>query len=129
MRDPYTPAQHSTLTTPLTHARPIGPIRRAMRGFLLWLAGVVQGHPVWPYPLDQFFALEDRPGRCYLWTVHPSLTEDEAASIASAFREEFVRKFHREPRALHIVTPDVASLRRLSKADAELIMPWLRSEE
>lgn len=128
-RDPYKPAQHHATPTPLTAAKPLGPLRRALRAFLLWLAGVVQGHPVWPYPLEQFFALEDRPGRVYIWTLRAEMTDEDALAMAAAFNEEFTRKFGRPTRALHIVTPSIDALRSMSRESAErMIVPWLREE-
>ncbi len=129
MRNPYVAAQHSTKKTPVTEAKPIGPIRRVIRRFLLWVVGVLQGHPVWPYPLEQFFALEDRPDRIYVWSLHESLSDGDAQELAAQFAGEFIRKFHREPRAVHIMTPDVESIRRLTREEAErFIVPAFRQE-
>lgn len=115
--------------SPLFEADP-SPWRRRLRDVLLWLAGKVQGHPIWPYPLEHFYALEDRPSRCYVWTLHPEYTEDEAAALAESFNSAFIRRSNREPRALHVFTPHVDVLRRLDKEDAERhIIPWLKQEQ
>lgn len=104
-------------------------IRRILLRLTLWWAGVLQGHPVWPSPMQHFLSLEDRPGRIYVWTLHPSCSEKEAADLASAFHEEFIRKFNRPTRALHIVTPDVDVIHHLTREDVEAhVLPHLRRE-
>src|SRR5690349_13260049 len=89
--------------TPPLEAKHIGRLRRLLRDLFLWLAGKLQGSPVWPYPLQALYSLEDRPGRCYVWLIHHEATDEEATDIADAFNSAFLRKFNRETRALHIV--------------------------
>lgn len=127
---PYARHPRDETMTPALEAKRLGPVRRGLRGLLLWLAGLIQGSPVWPYPLQALYSLEDRPGRCYIWVLKPDATDEEATDIADAFNSAFLRKFNRETRALHVVTPDVESIRRLTRQDAErYVVPWLRHEE
>ncbi len=75
-------------------------------------------------PVDYVATLTDEPGRVYVWIVREGATDDKITKIVESLADAPPMK------ALHIVTRDIAEIRRLAPEDIKAhLLPVVKAAE
>ena len=75
-------------------------------------------------PVDYVATLTDEPGRVYVWIVREDATDDTIGHIRDSLNDAPPLK------ALHIVTRDIAEIRRLAPEDIKAhLLPVVKAAE
>lgn len=75
-------------------------------------------------PVKHIHELEDGPKKCFVWDV--DMTDPQIREFARNLESAFVKKYSRDPQALHFIRNDINSIKELDPVTVrEQVEPWL----
>ena len=78
-------------------------------------------------PVNHIHELEDSPKSCFVWDV--DMTDQQIIEFTNQFKSEFVKKYNRDPQALHFVRNDINGIEELDPEEVRgRVEPWLNSK-
>ena len=79
-------------------------------------------------PVKKIHELNDSPEKCFVWDV--DMTESQIVEFTQKVNSEFVKKYNRDPQALHFIRNDINSIRELDPDTVKSrVEPWLNNKE
>ena len=79
-------------------------------------------------PVSRILELSDSSDKFYVWVFEENVSEDLLKEYHDAVSSVFVKRFNRDPRALHIFSKGdhLKAVESLSAAEVKgLVLPWL----
>jgi len=78
-------------------------------------------------PADFVKELDDSQGKCFVWQM--DMTDTQIIDFTEKFRDEFIRKYNRDPEALHFIRNDVKNIEELDPDTVKgRVEPWLNNQ-
>lgn len=75
-------------------------------------------------PVNRIHELEDGPRKCFVWDV--DMTESQIVDFTQKVNSEFVKKYNRDPEALHFIRNDINTISELDPDTVKSqVEPWL----
>lgn len=79
-------------------------------------------------PVKRIIELEDKPSKCYVWKI--DATDKQTAELQRKAEKAFVKKYNRDPEALHFIRNDIKEIEELDPdLVREKVGPWLNEVE
>jgi len=79
-------------------------------------------------PADFVKELDDSQGKCFVWQM--DMTDTQVINFTDKFRDEFIKKYNRDPEALHFIRNDVKKIEELDPDTVKgRVEPWLSNKE
>jgi len=78
-------------------------------------------------PADFVKELDDSSDKCFVWQM--DMTDTQIIDFTQNFHNEFVKKYNRDPQALHFIRNDVKSIKELEPETVKSrVEPWLNNQ-
>lgn len=79
-------------------------------------------------PVNKIHELTDRSDKCYVWDL--DATDQQTIELTRKVRDGMIKKYGRDPKALHIIRNDVSDVSELSPEEVRSrVEPWLNEVE
>ncbi|AFH22368.1 hypothetical protein OSG_eHP23_00195 [environmental Halophage eHP-23] len=79
-------------------------------------------------PADFVEELDDSQDKCFVWQM--DMTDTQIIDFTQKFQEEFIKKYNRDPQALHFIRNDVKNIEELDPDTVKgRVEPWLNNQE
>lgn len=78
-------------------------------------------------PADFVKELDDSSDKCFVWQM--DMTDTQIIDFTERFRDEFIKKYNRDPQALHFIRNDVKDIQELDPNTVKSrVEPWLNNQ-
>jgi len=78
-------------------------------------------------PADFVKELDDSQDKCFVWQM--DMTDTQIIDFTQKFQEEFIKKYNRDPQALHFIRNDVKNIEELEPDTVKSrVEPWLNNQ-
>jgi len=78
-------------------------------------------------PADFVKELDDSSDKCFVWQM--DMTDTQIIDFTQNFHNEFVKKYNRDPEALHFIRNDVKNIQELDPDTVKSrVEPWLNNQ-
>lgn len=78
-------------------------------------------------PADFVKELDDSSEKCFVWQM--DMTDTQIIDFTERFRDEFIKKYNRDPQALHFIRNDVKNIQELDPDTVKSrVEPWLNNQ-
>ncbi|AFH22800.1 hypothetical protein OSG_eHP35_00080 [environmental Halophage eHP-35] len=79
-------------------------------------------------PADFVEELDDSNDKCFVWQM--DMTDTQIIDFTERFRDEFIKKYNRDPQALHFIRNDVKDIKELEPETVKSrVEPFLNNQE
>ena len=79
-------------------------------------------------PVYHIHELRDDPTTCYIWIMNQDTSTYQMQQITDNMYSEFVRKYGRDPNALHLIVNSIDEIQNMEKEALErIVVPWIQA--